>query len=72
MLAVAGYWLLSAEREENIVSAGLKNIVSADCCERKILFCQDINSNFVRWLASRQSASQSAEHVCQLQSRGGA
>ena len=29
-------------------SAGLKNTVPADCCERKILFCQDVNSDFVR------------------------
>ena len=44
-------------------SAGLKNTVSADCCERKILFWQDVNSDFVRWLTSRQSASQPAEHA---------
>jgi len=43
-------------------SAGLKNTVSADCCEKKILFWQDVNSDFVTWLATRQSASQPAEH----------
>ena len=34
-------------------SAGLKNTVPADCCERKILFWQDVNSDFVSWLASQ-------------------
>ena len=43
-------------------SAGLKNTVPADCCERKILFWHDVNSVFVRWLASRQPASQPVEH----------
>ena len=47
-------------------SAGLKNTVPADCCERKILFWHDVNSVFVRWLASRQPASQPAEHSLNL------
>ena len=38
-----------------------ENTVPADCCERKILFWQDVNNDSVRWLASRQPASQPAE-----------
>ena len=30
-----------------VCSAGLKNIVPADCCERKIMFWHDVNSDFV-------------------------
>ena len=41
------------EQKQGACTAGLKNTVSADCCERKILFWQDVNSDFVRWLASR-------------------
>ena len=43
-------------------SAGLKNTVPADCCERKILFWQDVNSDFVKWLASQPASHQLAEH----------
>ena len=34
-------------------SAGLKNTVLANCCERKILFWQDVNSDSMSWLASQ-------------------
>ena len=42
-------------------SAGLKNTVPADCCEKKILFCLDVNSISVSELASRAQPSQPAE-----------
>jgi len=42
-------------------SAGLKNTVPADCCERKILFWQDVNSDFVRDKTSQLAGNQPAE-----------
>ena len=50
-------------RRYRACSAGLKNTVPADYCEKKIMFWQDVNSDYVRWLASRQPASQPAEHA---------
>jgi len=45
------------------VSAGLKNTVLADCCERKILFWQDVNNDSVSWLASQPAGLKPAEHA---------
>ena len=47
-------------------SAGLKNTVSTDYYERKILFWQNVNNNFMRWLpAGNQPASQpNTAHIC--------
>ena len=42
-------------------SAGLKNTVTADCCERKILFWQDVNSDLLSGLASQPAGNQPAE-----------
>ena len=46
-----------------VCSAGLKNTVLADCCERKILFWQDVNSDSVSWLASQPAGLKPAEHA---------
>jgi len=48
-------------------SAGLKNTVPADCCERKILFWQDVNSDFVRDGTSQPAGFKPAEHALRLQ-----
>jgi len=44
-------------------SAGLKNIVLADCCERKILFWHNVNSDSVSWLVSQPAGLKPAEHA---------
>ena len=44
-------------------SAGLKNTVPADCCERKILFWQDVNSDSVRGKTSQPAGFKPAEHA---------
>ena len=44
-------------------SAGLKNTVPADCCERKILFWQDVNSDSVREKTSQPAGNKPAEHA---------
>jgi len=43
--------------------AGLKNTVPVDCCERKILFWQDVNSNFVRARTSQPAGLKPAERA---------
>ena len=48
-------------------SAGLKNTVPVDCCERKILFWYDVNSDFVRARTSQPNElgdGTSWRHVC--------
>ena len=47
-------------------SAGLKNIVPADCCERKILFRQDVNGDFVRARTSQPAGLKPAEQALNL------
>ena len=44
-------------------SAGLKNTVPADYCERKILFWQDVNSDSVREKTSQPAGFKPAEHA---------
>jgi len=46
-----------------LCSAGLKNTVPADCCEKKILFWQDVNSDFVRDKTSQLAGNQPAERA---------
>ena len=48
-------------------SAGLKNTVPADCCERKILFWQDVNSDSVRGKISQLAGNKPAEHSLGVQ-----
>jgi len=49
-----------------VCSAGLKNTVPANCCERKILFWQDVNSDSVRRKTSQPAGFKPAEHVDNL------
>ena len=56
-------WIGSAVSVQlcGLYSAGLKNTVPADCCERKILFWHDVNSDFVRTRTSQQPAEQARD-----------
>ena len=51
-------------------SAGLKNTVPADCCERKILFWQDVNSDSVRGKTSQPAGFKPAEHAARSSRSG--
>ena len=53
----------SSQLQSWACSAGLKNTVPADCCERKILFWQDVNSDFVSGETSQTAGFKPAEHA---------
>jgi len=55
-----------------VCSAGLKNIVLADCCGKKILFWQDVNSDSVSDRASQPAGNQPAEQPLNILSSKGA
>ena len=71
-----GWWAITnwIKRRKNLelrlgtCSAGLKNTIPADCCERKILFWQDVNSNFMSGGTSQPAGFKPAEHALDLAS----